>query len=32
VLVHVQFKEWMMVPMPVIFGALMLVYEVKKRP
>lgn len=32
VLVHIQFKEWMMVPMPVVFGALMLGYEVKKRP
>lgn len=32
VLVHIQFKEWMMVPMPIVFGTLMLVYEVKKRP
>lgn len=31
-LVHIQFNEWAMLPMPVVFGLLLLYYDRKMRP
>jgi hypothetical protein len=31
-LVHIQFQEWVMLPMPIIFGLLLLYYDKKVRP
>ncbi|MFO0505705.1 MAG: DoxX family protein [Chryseotalea sp.] len=31
-LVHIRFQEWVMLPMPIIFGVLLLYYDKKMRP